>query len=92
MLKHGANKEVISLNNNQIKIESSALMGKEKMFLIDTGADLNIIKLAAIKNNVPVEATSTTLIGTGRGAETYIDVGRLPYILKWVGGCRVGSS
>lgn len=63
MLKHGTNKEVISLNNNQIKIESSALMGKENMFLIDTGADLNIIKLSAIKNNVPVEATSTTLIG-----------------------------
>ncbi|KAE9521972.1 hypothetical protein AGLY_017631, partial [Aphis glycines] len=55
MLKRGTNKE--------IKIESSALMGKGYMFLIDTGADLNIIKLAAIKNNVPVEATSTTLIG-----------------------------
>lgn len=63
MLKLGTNKEVISLNNNQIKIESNALIGKENMFLIDTGADLNIIKLSAIKNNVPVETTTTTLIG-----------------------------
>ncbi|CAI6376049.1 unnamed protein product [Macrosiphum euphorbiae] len=62
MLKHGANKEVISINSNQIKIESNALMGKENLFLIDTGADLNIIKLSLIKDNVPVE-TTTTLIG-----------------------------
>jgi len=32
MLKYGENKEVISLNSNQIKIESYALMGKENTF------------------------------------------------------------
>lgn len=68
MVKNEINKEIIGLKNNQIKIDSEALTEKENMFLIDTGADLNIIKLSAVKNSVPLETKTTALIGINENA------------------------
>jgi len=44
MLKNGNTTKIIDIKNNQVKIGSEALKEKENFFLIDTGADLNIIK------------------------------------------------
>ncbi|KAL4082885.1 hypothetical protein QTP88_029539 [Uroleucon formosanum] len=52
-------KTIGDMKNNAILV---ALAGKENIFLIDTGADLNIIKLSAVKDNVPVETKTTSLI------------------------------
>jgi len=41
------NEHLITLNKNQVIINSESLNDEHNTFLIDTGADLNIIKLAA---------------------------------------------
>jgi len=53
MVKNEIDKEIIRLKNNQIKINLEALTEKENMFL--TGMNLNIIKLMAVKNKVPLK-------------------------------------
>jgi len=62
MVKSEINNEIIALDNNQIKINSESLISKENMFLIDTGVDLNLIKLSAVKNSVPLEIVIIMMI------------------------------
>jgi len=57
------NEHLITLNKNQVIINSKSLNDEHNKFLIDTGADLNIIKLAAVKDFVPINMKSISLQG-----------------------------
>lgn len=51
------------VDKNNIVIHSDALNKEQNTFLIDTGADLNIIKLLVVKNYIPIKICSILLSG-----------------------------
>ncbi|CAI6373796.1 unnamed protein product [Macrosiphum euphorbiae] len=44
-------KQIIELVKNQIKVHSQSFKSNENTFVIDIGADLNLIKISAVNNN-----------------------------------------
>jgi len=56
-------KQIIELVKNQVKVHSQSFKSNENTFLIDTGADLNLIKISAVNNNVPIELKTSKLQG-----------------------------
>jgi len=56
-------KQIIELERNQVKVYSHSLRTTENTLLIDTGADLNLIRISAVQNDLPIEMKTSSLQG-----------------------------